>query len=123
VGRGEEAADFYEPPLSGSLPARASRGERDRQRAPKCRRRQPTPKGYAALSRSTFLKPPALPEVADSVAKGKGKSDYDDEDKGEFTGQGGLKADSHVPGGNARANQTIGPALSRPDPREKVGKR
>jgi len=25
------------------------------------------PKGHAALGRSTFLKPPALPEVADSI--------------------------------------------------------
>jgi hypothetical protein len=48
----------YETPLSGSLPARASRGERARQPARR------SSKSQAALSRSSFVKAPALPGIA-----------------------------------------------------------
>jgi hypothetical protein len=58
---------FQEAPLSGSLPARASRGESELATTfgnGGCENRRS--QGHAALSRQTLVKPPALPEVADT---------------------------------------------------------
>jgi hypothetical protein len=64
---GERRVGFQEAPLSGSLPARASRGESELATTfgnGGCENRRP--QGHAALSRQTLAKPPALPEVADT---------------------------------------------------------